>query len=161
MALRDESTGEELMHYIYIASPFFTPAQKTTLDYIESILATHGVTFFSPRHHGILNEMAPEDRAKAMQSVFDMNVQGIDKCEIVLAVVDHKDTGTIWEMGYAYGKGIDVITAAWSASSVNLMLSKGTMGHVELGNLVEFAQTIKDGNSLWKCPFIKKLGVSE
>jgi nucleoside 2-deoxyribosyltransferase len=50
-----------------------------------------------------------EDRQRI---TFENDVRGIDRSDIVLAILDggsDVDSGTAWEMGYAYAKGMPVL----------------------------------------------------
>jgi nucleoside 2-deoxyribosyltransferase len=60
------------------------------------------------------------------------NKQALDACDIVVAVIDgaDADSGTAWEMGYAFAKGKPVIALrtdfrkAGNHEQVNLMLER-------------------------------------
>lgn len=88
---------------IYLASPFFKPEQLERILLIEdTILRTDGLTFYSPRLEGVLQEMTPEDRKANATKIFDTNVRRIIHSEGLLAVLDEPDTGTHWECGFAF-----------------------------------------------------------
>ena len=53
----------------------------------------------------------------------------ISACSKVLAVIDDRDIGTIWEMGYATGKEIPVITISNSSYGLNVMLAESVQAH--------------------------------
>jgi nucleoside 2-deoxyribosyltransferase len=123
---------------IYIAAPFFTPQQLATVMKIESMIDdVEKIDFYSPRMDGVLQDMTPELRAASYASVYQKNVDMIETCDAVLAVLDEKDTGTIWEMGYARGHhghrnmtfGIYSFTSSPQTKS-NVMLAQSTDGHI-------------------------------
>ena len=115
---------------IYIASPFFTDEQNQEVSRVEKLLLSYGMKFFSPRQHGgILKDMTPERRTLAAPSVFQSNVSGISRSGLVLAITDHRDTGTIWEMGYAHGYGVPVVTLSVSGRPTNVMLAQCVEAH--------------------------------
>ena len=76
---------------IYIAGPFFTDKERAFLKIvIESV-----------------KEICPNEWAEA---VFKMDVEALNKCDRVVAAYLglRSDTGTAWEIGYAYAKNIPV-----------------------------------------------------
>lgn len=92
------------MKNIYLAAPFFTPMQLELVQEVEKLISTiPGLTYFSPRSEGVLKDMTAEERAASMQRIFQSNVDHIQGCDCLLAILDHKDTGTTWELGMAYG----------------------------------------------------------
>lgn len=111
-------------HNVYIASPFFNPNQVTRVELVETLLEKHGLSYFSPRKDSEIGDIQnPEMRRR----VFQLNEENIDAAEFVIAITDDKDTGTIWEAGYACGKGIPVVYVALSllpTQAFNLMLSE-------------------------------------
>ena len=94
---------------IYIASPFFTPEQLAVVEHVEHTLKYVGLSYYSPRHDGVLKDMPPEERLKAGPKLFKMNCEMVCACDAVLALMDYKDTGTTWETGYAFGLGHPVL----------------------------------------------------
>ena len=111
---------------VYIASPFFKPDELERIQIIEKMIVSRGHEVISPRNFGILPPKASlEIRAK----VFAKNTQSIDKSNLVLALLQSDDTGTIWEIGYAYGVGVPVIGMC-SQDKINLMLAQSFAGFV-------------------------------
>lgn len=95
---------------IYVAGPFFTDEQRRLLNHmIEHLRKTQTEELFIPMEHFIENgdKMSNQEWA---QKVFEMDVQAINNCSQVVAMYlgHYSDTGTAWEIGYAYAKGIPV-----------------------------------------------------
>jgi len=96
--------------HIYLAGPLFSRAERDFNLYLRDRLVEIGFSVFLPQEDGddtISSRL--EDR---MKNIFINDVKGIDEADIVLAVLDggsDVDSGTAWEMGYAYAKGIPVI----------------------------------------------------
>ena len=96
---------------IYIAGPFFTDEERAFLKIvIESVKETFpNEELFIPMEHFIPNgeNLSNNEWAKA---VFKMDVEALNKCDRVAAAYLglRSDTGTAWEIGYAYAKGIPV-----------------------------------------------------
>lgn len=85
---------------IYFASPWFTPEQEEREERLKAKLRSLGFDVHSPKEVAICGEISdPETR----QRIFDGNVFAIQDADIVFAVTDGKDMGTIWEAGFAYG----------------------------------------------------------
>lgn len=96
---------------IYLASPFFN--QKESCVYrnvIKKLKEIKEVELFIPQDHKVENEweLSNEEWGKA---VFEMDVQAIDECDIIIALNWglYSDTGTAWECGYGYAKGKPII----------------------------------------------------
>ena len=90
---------------IYIAGPFFTDKERAFLKIvIESAKEVFpNEELFIPNGENLSNNEWAE-------AVFKMNVEALNKCNRVIAAYSglYSDTGTAWEIGYAYAKGIPV-----------------------------------------------------
>lgn len=123
---------------IYLASPFFTPTQLATVQAIEeAIAATPGLECYSPRKDGVLQDMSSEERAASYARVYQKNTDMIETCDALIAVLDEKDSGTLFEMGYARGyHGSSNMTfhmfsfTSAVQTKTNVMLGQSTDGHV-------------------------------
>lgn len=110
-------------HHVYVASPFFNPNQITRVALVETLLEKLGYTYFSPRKELVCPPNASDEVRK---QTFLSNEEGIKNAEMVIAITDDKDPGTIWEMGCAYANDIPVIGVAFTLGNMpfNLMLSE-------------------------------------
>lgn len=85
---------------VYFASPWFNPEQAEREDRVKSRLRELGFNVWSPKDNCVCSPIAD----KAMrEKVFSDNVKNIKDCEIIFAITDGKDMGTIWEAGFANG----------------------------------------------------------
>lgn len=113
--------------HVYIAAPFFNPNQITRVALVETLLEKHGFTYFSPRKQSAIGPISsPEVRKKS----FDMNINGIEESEFVIAITDDKDVGTVFEAGHAYASGIPIIYVAFTLGEdglFNLMLAESSV----------------------------------
>jgi len=99
---------------IYVAGPFFKPGERERIEKIEKLFSEDpfftGYDVFYPMHHFIKDgeKMSNWDWGKA---VFEMDTKALENSDIVVAVYDkhYSDSGTAWELGYAYGLGIPVV----------------------------------------------------
>lgn len=109
---------------IYFAGGWFTPEQEEEHERVYQALAkTNEFDIFNPKHHSFKPENATEDN---MTATLLGNVENIAKADIVVAIYDRKDTGTIWETGFAYACKKPIIYYAETLGNkpFNLMLAK-------------------------------------
>lgn len=77
---------------VYLAGPFFSLTQRWMIEQARTNLREVGLTVFSPFHdvgHGSADDVVEKD------------IQGIKDADIVFAVGDGMDAGTLYEIGYA------------------------------------------------------------
>lgn len=85
---------------VYLAGPFFTLGQLWVVEQARNCLRDAGLSVFSPYHDvgpGRADEVVPLD------------LDGIRECDLVLAIADGMDPGTIFEVGYARREGRPVV----------------------------------------------------
>lgn len=112
---------------IYVASGWFKPGHLEELEKLETILRVKHMKFFSPR----LKSNCPPDADKSIRrNTFFGNVKAINACGLVFARVDDYDPGTVWEMGYAYGRAPIVAWSLVPDRKLNLMLAEACDGFV-------------------------------
>jgi nucleoside 2-deoxyribosyltransferase len=121
---------------VYIAGPFFNTEQRDVIEGIEEELRNRGIAFFSPRLCGVLGEVAPEDRAAKSKKFYDKNIEMLEHCDIMVAVVDDFDTGTMFEWGYfscKKAKQINnkLVSLSTQGHGLNLMLTHSSDIHVD------------------------------
>lgn len=115
---------------IYIAGPFFNHGQLALIKDIEDSLNVAEIEYYSPRSEGILITQIEEEKQKNKKRIYETNIHKIADCDKVLAVIDDRDIGTIWEMGYATGLNIPVITISNESYGLNVMLAESVQAHV-------------------------------
>lgn len=111
---------------VYLASPWFSPEQAEREKRVKSKLRELGVNVWSPKENCICSPISDDSLRK---KVFSDNCSHIDDADVVFAITDGKDMGTIWEAGYAYARGKKVIyyCETLGAGLFNLMLAQS--GH--------------------------------
>lgn len=95
---------------IYLAGPLFSKAERDFNLHLRDRLVEIGFNVFLPQEDG--DDTISSRLEERMKNIFMNDVKGIDESDIVLAVLDggsDVDSGTAWEMGYAYAKGIPVL----------------------------------------------------
>lgn len=100
----------EAKKQIYLAGPLFSKAERDFNVSLRDRLMEMGFKVFLPQVDG---EDNLENRLHERQMcIFENDIRGIDQSDIVLAVLDggsDVDSGTAWEMGYAYARGKKVL----------------------------------------------------
>lgn len=102
---------------IYLAAPFFNTAEQWRVDEVREALSEMGFRVFSPIHdvgEGTADEVAPAD------------LFAIEQSGLILALLDGLDPGTIFEVGYARGRGIPVVAVAESVDPSVLTMITGS-----------------------------------
>jgi nucleoside 2-deoxyribosyltransferase len=124
---------------IYIAAPFFSTIQLDRVVWIEKILDDIGITYFSPRSFGSLRDMSASEKEEASAKIYLSNIENIIGCNTMLAVLDDKDTGTSFEMGFATAhkmrlreESLDykIITISFLRKGLNVMLRECVDTHI-------------------------------
>ena len=133
---------------IYIAAPFFNLEQLAVVECIESTLEKNNLEYFSPRSEGVLLDMNDEDRVLKIQEIYDSNIRHLNDCDNMIAVVDGRDSGVIFEIGYfaALSKVSKkrIITFTNKNFGLNVMIQKTVCGHVHgFKKLNELCSSIK------------------
>ena len=114
---------------IYLAAPLFSEAERDFNRKLYKILTSHFFQVYLPQEAG---DDTCSRSHEAHREIFQKHVEAFRSIDIVVAVVDgaDADSGTAWEMGYAYGTGKPVIALrtdfrmAGRCEHVNLMLEK-------------------------------------
>lgn len=99
---------------VYLAGPFFDDGERERIEKVRTYFSTgerkDNYELFVPMDHFIPDgeKMSNMDWAKA---VFKMDTEALENADLLVAVYDkhYSDSGTAWELGYAYGLGIPVI----------------------------------------------------
>jgi nucleoside 2-deoxyribosyltransferase len=122
---------------IYIAGPFFNPEQTTLINNIRFIIEELDLKFFSPK-----DECMFVPGVTTPEQVLDVNMQALEKTNLLVCVTDGKDPGTMFEAGYCHAKGIPIIYIWLSGKpgqKFNLML--GASGSV-VRNLIQLRDAL-------------------
>jgi len=104
---------------IYIAGPFFSEQERVDLKrMIHYIQQTNpGAELFIPMEHFVPGGDARDEHGEYVMNnaewgrrVFELDLEGMKDCNelYVLYYGLYSDTGTAWEVGYAYAKNIPI-----------------------------------------------------
>ena len=82
---------------IYFAGPLFSAAERDWNATLAAALRASGVEVFLPQE---------QEPGKDAAGIFATDVGGIDEADCLVAIMDgaDPDSGTCWEVGYAYRK---------------------------------------------------------
>jgi nucleoside 2-deoxyribosyltransferase len=108
---------EQFNKTIYLAGPFFNMADRWLIEEAKMQLEKFGAKVFSPLHdvgYGKSNLVVKED------------LSGIDNADILYAVLNHYDPGTIFEIGYAIAKKIPVVIFIENEVVINMTMFEGS-----------------------------------
>jgi len=132
---------------IYIAGALFSQAELEFNKKLQRAVSEAGFSVFLPQEDAKDNQDMRDDRDHF--SIFSQCLNGLKKSDIVVAVLEGTDvdSGTAWEIGYAYAQGMPVIGLRTDfriqtpGERVNLMIQE---------SLTEFAGTIEDLKNILK-----------
>lgn len=102
---------------VYLAAPFFNLGELWMVEEVRKRLLDMHVPVFSPLHdvgRGPGHVVAQKD------------LEGLNGCDVVLAILNGGDAGTIFEIGYAVAKGIPVVALAQNVRPEDLKMPVGS-----------------------------------
>ena len=116
------------MRRVYLAGPFFNPQQIKLVRTFEVVLTGKGLKVYSPRKH---QSKAPYGSMKWRRQTFASNVRAIDSADIVFAVYNDEDSGTMWEIGRAWSMRKPVLVFNSKEKRVNLMIAQSLYAYLD------------------------------
>ena len=132
------------MNRVYIAGPFSKPrTRKALLKMIDIAAKRYGrVDLYIPMEYKVPGDFQKLDgtwnlsNAEWAKRVYENDIQHLDNAEVVIAlnVGLYRTAGTVWEVGYAKGKGISVFayTPTWAMKNdMSLMLMNSYDGYID------------------------------
>jgi nucleoside 2-deoxyribosyltransferase len=102
---------------VYLAGPFFNLPQRWLIDEARSALLNQGVLVFSPVHD--------VGRGPA-HDVYEPDIDGIKKCDVMFACLDGLDPGTLFEIGFARAIQKPVVVYTTSVRDEDLKMPEGS-----------------------------------
>jgi sugar/nucleoside kinase (ribokinase family)/nucleoside 2-deoxyribosyltransferase len=84
---------------IYLAGPWFSVAESMLVSELESALSNLGVAVISPRRD--IGELGPRSTTAEVLDIGQRDFEAIDTCDLLVALLDGDDPGTLIEVGYA------------------------------------------------------------
>jgi len=122
---------------IYIAGALFSQAELEFNKKLQHLVSEAGFSVFLPQEDAADNKELRGDRSHL--SIFNQCLNGLKKSDLVVAVLEGTDvdSGTAWEIGYAYAKGMPVIgfrtdfRIQTPGEHVNLMIQESLSEYVD------------------------------
>lgn len=108
---------------IYLASPFFNDAELERMGKVRDILRAKGLDVFVPNEHQSPLEFGT---LEWRYETFRSDVNGIDSADVIVAIIsqgNYDDSGTAWEIGYAYATKKPVVVVNVTGETINLMIA--------------------------------------
>lgn len=102
---------------VYLAGPFFTMAERWLIGQARDSLIHMGMKVFSPYHdvgHGSADDVVKKD------------LEGIDSSDVIFAIGDGLDSGTIFEIGYARARDKPVVLYSENESEEDKKMMEGS-----------------------------------
>ena len=95
---------------IYLASPFFYGEEKPNVEKVRDILRASDLDVFVPMEHFVEGGENMPNEIWANE-VFKMDKDAIDECDVLVCLYYglYSDSGTAWEVGYAYSKNKKIV----------------------------------------------------
>lgn len=112
---------------VYVAGPFFRKGERERLEKLREFLKSdeffNKYDFFFPMDHKI-PEGEKMSNGEWAWNVFEMDTEELVKSKLVIAIYDthYSDSGTAWEIGYAYGLGIPVLLLCTNLKANNSIM---------------------------------------
>jgi nucleoside 2-deoxyribosyltransferase len=101
---------------IYLAAPFFTVSERWLVELVRDALFGLGVSVFSPLH----------DVGEGGDEVAEADIEGLRRCDAVLALLDGSDPGTVFEVGWAVRERIPTVGYASLLNEEVVKMMAGT-----------------------------------
>jgi nucleoside 2-deoxyribosyltransferase len=108
--------AEEGSGKVYLAGPFFTVAERWLIETVKDYLEGLGVQVWSPVH----------EVGHGGDDVAQKDLDGLRECDAVLALLDHSDPGTIFEVGWAVRSDYPIVGFASSLNPDGAKMMAGT-----------------------------------
>jgi nucleoside 2-deoxyribosyltransferase/predicted secreted protein len=114
---------------IYLAAPLFSESERFYNSRLADLLRKNLFEVYLPQETGDDSDTRKKDE---QENLFSANKKALEDADIIVAVIDgaDADSGTAWEMGYAFALGKRVIALRTDFRSVginekvNLMLEQ-------------------------------------
>jgi nucleoside 2-deoxyribosyltransferase len=116
---------------IYLASPFFNDEENKHVDEVATLLRLEGHTVFNPKENQLEQH---EFGTRAWRTdVYRNDINHIKWCDAIVAILkdNYDDTGTAFEVGYAYAIGKPVYIYNPSKNTLNLMITDSLHAYFE------------------------------
>ena len=136
------------MTKVYIASPFFNEKEVSYVEQVEKILESKGLNIFSPMRNQMDTDYGMQEGSREWSICTFMNdVKYLKWCDIVVGIYhgNYSDSGTAWELGYAYAMDKPVVLIQVGGDS-NLMVHEGSHVSLTIDELKDYDFSLMQSN---------------
>jgi hypothetical protein len=118
---------------IYLAGPFFDMGERFVVEEVKNLLEGEGADVISPVHD--IGRAADYD---SLEEVAQQDLDAIERADLVFTLLDHLDSGTHFELGYARKEETPVIGYAddLETSSETMILGSGCEVYDDLSSAI-------------------------
>lgn len=102
----------------YLAGPFFTMAQRWLVEEVRRELNHVGLDVFSPFHE--------VGMGRSDEEIAHMDLEGLTRADVVLALLEDLDPGTLFEVGFATRANKPVVCLVQSGDTSDFTMLAGT-----------------------------------
>lgn len=123
---------------VYLASPFFNKYERTNMELVLKVLRASGYEVFAPYEMTIDNAWEMPNHEWGI-NVFTKDIEHLKECDIVVALNYglYSDTGTAFEIGYAWGICKEIYSVNFEGFTDSLMINNAVNGMISF----EYFQT--------------------
>jgi len=134
------------MKNVYLAAPLFSEAECDFNRRLRDNIIDRGFRVFLPQEDS--NNI--KDVTNRQEIIFRKNCAAIDNSDIIVTVIDGADvdSGTAWEIGYAYSKGKTILGVRTDFRTlgiegrVNLMIERSLLLFENISELLNHPESI-------------------
>lgn len=109
---------------LFLSGPFFCDEEVERIGRVKSSLESLGFEVYSTSHRNRPIDLGSRPRKAAR---FKLLCEEIGKSDGVFAILDGRDAGTVWEMGYAFALGKPVVAFAEGEPFFSLMIDRSAL----------------------------------
>jgi nucleoside 2-deoxyribosyltransferase len=136
------------MKTVYLAAPLFSEAECDFNRKLRDLIMNEGFLVFLPQEDSN-NIHVKKNR---QEIIFNENLAALDSSDIIVAVIDGADvdSGTAWEIGYAYSKGKPVLGLKTDfrtlgiEGTVNLMIERSIVLCTSVSELLNRLKSMQE-----------------
>lgn len=125
--------------HIYFAHPRFKPNQVELSDKLLEIFKETQTELDGKDNYVEVNnpfdafpavEGTREEKARFGNIILSNNVSLMDRSDIIVAVIDDRDMGVVFELGYMHAQGKKIITISEHDFDNNIMIANSVLLHI-------------------------------
>jgi len=116
-------TGQIKTKNIYLASPFFSMAERFLVNQFRNSLIDFGNEVYSPFHDSGIVDI---DNEEDVNKITSLNLDHIQNADVIVAILNGNDPGTIFEIGYARALNKKTIIFCENFKENDLFMLKGS-----------------------------------